>query len=1373
MRKQRVIFFIFIGLLFAVAAKAGGTWTTYFAYNNVTQIAMAQDDVFAISDGSLFSVNKLSEKITTYNRLSGLHGTGINCIHYDSIGKQLIIAYADGKIDILSSHGTKYLSELYDKDMTQRKTIYNVTIQGRTAYLSTHYGVQTMDLRENKLVDSYWLRPGGQETPIGDVRIIGDSIYAFGGNIDKNGKVVIDSLFSAALTDNLVDYTYWKREKYNGRITRDTEKGTHAQDNQSNWYAGGADGIKRVTATETITYKPDGPLVNTPYRITATQGEVWVLQGGRWAVQYNRDGVIMRYDGTQWHNISRKSIEAKLEAGQVALDFMNVAVDPKNKDHYYVTSYGTGLFEFDHDTLVKHDIADTTKNLLGAAAASNPKRYTRIDFATYDKDGNLWLLNAGKGTVQYQMISIDTIGDWHGLTLIEEGNVVYLYTPGGFIVDAIHPNYKWSCAARNNTRVCLYDDGGTLFDSSDDQMISRVQWTNQIGQSFIPGEIYAMMQDISGRIWIGTDVGAAYIDTAGDYFTSDAIVQPSVMDINGENPITSLAINALCQTPDGKIWIGTQTLGVYVLNNAATEIVAQYTTENSAMPSNGILSLASDEDGKVWIGTDMGLVSFLPDKDPSGINPKDVDDSSLEQGSMQQWRLHLSYSDAAEVAATPKHIFAIANHSLFSFDRSDETLNYWSRANGLNGTTVAHIAYDANSKNLIVAYEDGRIDLIDEKWNVKQMPDLNLKAGSMDVTINSITTGSRYVYLAMTFGIIAINPQKGEITDTYYIGSEASAVNVLRIIEQGDSLYAFTEDRVYSAALKDNLVDYSFWHLLPIVAERLQNAFIHRGKIYTLQHDSLYCLENNNWQLTVPQPINWIHESDGQLLLCTEEHNLYRLTDDNQLIGLCNKYYIHDAVYSQGEYWLGEKNWGLIRLNTDGDNYYHTIGPNDNRAYSLCSAHGQVYSTIGGRWAAEYINLAAINVFTGTEWISRDHAHILSRIILYALDPVGIAVDKNDAGHFYVATYGTGVIEFRNYDAVTFYSYQNSTLQPVNNSVPRDFYTRTDGIMLDEQNNLWVMNATRIGQPLHIMTPDGIWHPLKLHSNGDEVFLTTPRGIWIDRRNDHLKWMMDQRANARIILLDDGGTPTNNSDDRCMARKTFVDQNGNNLNPSSFYCLAQDRTNRVWIGTDKGIILIPSSVDFFTSNACRRIIIPRNDGTGLGDYLLGEEQINCIAVDGGNRMWIGTESSGLYVIEDDTITVAHFTEKNSLLPSNTILSITIMPETGEVFVGTGKGIASYRNDASEPRKDMSNVYAYPNPVRPDYGGMISITGLMDNTVVNIVDAGGNLVCKTKSHGGTAVWDGRLPDGHRATPGVYTALCNANGGHVAVKILVIR
>ena len=125
-------------------------WITHFAYNNVTQIAMTDDLVYAISDGSLFSVNKQTEQIKTYNRESGLHSSGINCIHYDRVSDQLFIAYKTGKIDLLSKHGVKYIGELYDKDMPQEETIYNVTIHKRTAYLSTAYGIQTLDLSANR-----------------------------------------------------------------------------------------------------------------------------------------------------------------------------------------------------------------------------------------------------------------------------------------------------------------------------------------------------------------------------------------------------------------------------------------------------------------------------------------------------------------------------------------------------------------------------------------------------------------------------------------------------------------------------------------------------------------------------------------------------------------------------------------------------------------------------------------------------------------------------------------------------------------------------------------------------------------------------------------------------------------------------------------------------------------------------------------------------------------------------------------------------------------------------------------------------------------------------------------------------------------------
>ena len=194
--------------------------------------------------------------------------------------------------------------------------------------------------------------------------------------------------------------------------------------------------------------------------------------------------------------------------------------------------------------------------------------------------------------------------------------------------------------------------------------------------------------------------------------------------------------------------------------------------------------------------------------------------------------------------------------------------------------------------------------------------------------------------------------------------------------------------------------------------------------------------------------------------------------------------------------------------------------------------------------------------------------------------------------------------------------------------------------------------------------------------------------------------------------------------------------------------------------------------------------MPRNDGTNLGDYLLDSEQINAIAIDGANRIWIGTAASGLYLMDytedlndaDYTLeTVAHFTTENSLLPSNNIISLAIQSSTGEVFIGTGSGLVSYVNEATEPKEDFSELYAYPNPVAANYYGTITIVGAMENTEVRIVDGSGNLVQKIKCIGGSATWDGTNTQGNRVASGVYTALCNTTdgNGHGIVKILVMN
>lgn len=578
---------------------------------------------------------------------------------------------------------------------------------------------------------------------------------------------------------------------------------------------------------------------------------------------------------------------------------------------------------------------------------------------------------------------------------------------------------------------------------------------------------------------------------------------------------------------------------------------------------------------------------------------------------------------------------------------------------------------------------------------------------------------------------------------------------------------------MYVASIRDNLVDYTYWHVRSLPStQSIQQMCAANGKLCVLQGNKLYVANDSQWQC-VQDSLEWLSASSPLMARKTNVGVISIDTDWHHT--RISNYGSKDALYdaTNRAYWLATPYYGVQRLQ-NGTQSYKPEGPITNNGYRLKYDNGCLFVAPGGRWAVQSFLIGNMSVYDGEKWHGLPAWDTYMQCGSYPIDIVSCAAAKDATGHFYAASYGRGAYEFKDYKAVKQYGPHNSTLSSAIEDNP-DSYTRTDGAMVDENGNLWVLNTGDNSHPIHIMTPQGTWHSLDMYSEGRQIHLTTPWEITVDKRDNHYKWIIDQRE-VKVCLFYDGGTPTDNSDDRCISRSIFYDQDGLQLAPSALYCLAQDANNDIWLGTPAGIIIIPSSEDFFTSNTCYRIKIPRNDGTNLADYLLGTEQINCIAVDGANRKWIGTETSGLYLMSADGLTTeAHFTTENSLLPSNTILSVAINPTTGEVFVGTGNGIASYRSDASAPQDDFSNAYAYPNPVRPNYQGVITITGLMENTTVSIVDAGGNLICKTRSNGGTAVWDGKNQQGERASSGVYTALCNAGDGksHTIVKILVMN
>ncbi|MDY4644100.1 T9SS type A sorting domain-containing protein, partial [Prevotella sp.] len=121
--------------------------------------------------------------------------------------------------------------------------------------------------------------------------------------------------------------------------------------------------------------------------------------------------------------------------------------------------------------------------------------------------------------------------------------------------------------------------------------------------------------------------------------------------------------------------------------------------------------------------------------------------------------------------------------------------------------------------------------------------------------------------------------------------------------------------------------------------------------------------------------------------------------------------------------------------------------------------------------------------------------------------------------------------------------------------------------------------------------------------------------------------------------------------------------------------------------------------------------------------------------------------------------------------------ILVDDNSNRVYIATDNGLCSYASDATQPSEimDKDNVYAYPNPVTPEYTGYVTIVGLSFDADVKIVTSNGALVNSGRSTGGTYRWNGRDLKGKRVASGVYMVeTATQDGGKgVVCKIAIVN
>ena len=705
------------------------------------------------------------------------------------------------------------------------------------------------------------------------------------------------------------------------------------------------------------------------------------------------------------------------------------------------------------------------------------------------------------------------------------------------------------------------------------------------------------------------------------------------------------------------------------------------------------------------------------------------------------WKDYQSYTSASYITEAGEKIYCVTNGGLFYINTDDNTLNRMSKVNGLSDIGIKQVAYDEGLEITVITYENCNIDLLKNN-RILNISDIKRKEIIGNKAINNIIIKEGIAYLSCTFGLVLIDLEKEEIKDTYKIGVNGNFEGINNCTFNSFNIFVTTEGGVYSADIfSTSLFDFNSWELDTNRTGNYWNIFAIGDSIWTGDTNSFF--SNNSLFL-----------ANNDTILIYE--NL--LANPDTIIN--NKLENTNFIYQDPEnnLWVADGENGLLKfVSNNFQESFIPEGPKINDTYSLEYENNTLYMCHGG-----HINFSSQGKIydgasikkTDDKWVNYDYASI-------GIDVLEVAVRN---GTEYYASWRDGLSEMKDGELVIKYNYENTngaleTTGSANNRI------KISDLKFDDSGNLWGLNS-EVNKPLFVKTKNDEWFSFSMNQDRLGLFFDD---LIIDQYNQ--KWGVLGRGG--LFVYNDNNTISNTSDDQY---KILNNTSGNgNLPSMGVYSIAEDLDGEIWVGTDKGIGIFynPSTIFSGGNFDAQQILIQEGD---YGQYLLSEETIKCITIDGANRKWIGTEKSGVFLISADGMEeIQHFTTNNSPLFSDNIYDITINPKNGEVFIGTEKGLISYRSDATIGATTQETTHVFPNPVRESYNGPIAINGLITNANIKITDIDGNLVYEDFAKGGQAIWNGKNKNGERSSTGVYLVFSTDINGleKMVSKILFIH
>ena len=675
----------------------------------------------------------------------------------------------------------------------------------------------------------------------------------------------------------------------------------------------------------------------------------------------------------------------------------------------------------------------------------------------------------------------------------------------------------------------------------------------------------------------------------------------------------------------------------------------------------------------------------------------------------------MAYGDITDIEPAGQQVYVLSSGDLFSYNISDGSVTTYDKVYPLSDCTISKIAWNSTAKKLIIVYDNYNIDLLDNKQNVENISDYSNKTMTSNKDVNDIFINGNIAYLCTAFGLVHVDMQSALIRETINIG-----MNVKACAFKGDNIYINTDNGVFVGSTKDNLLDRNNWKT---TTESIQ---------FTNSNTATISSDKGYKQYIVYDKTNrcyWTNQNDQKL-------QAYTLSNDGSTT------IIHQDI--------------------------NPVAPKYNTIGYMKLHNGKIYTCNGGEW--DYNNPAAVQIYNLEEnsWTTYENTGISEKYNVVYRDILCLDVDPQDDNHVMIGCQ-SGLYEFQNGKQTNRFDHNNSPISSVEGLESDENYQIITSLFYDKDNTLWVMNM-QAEKPIQKYN--------KKTNSWSEPSQTLPRAQINNAKfmgydsAGRLWFHTGRHANPGVYCY---------SADMSTLYKytTFVNEDNTSIaGIAGCKSLAEDKDGNIWVGSNVGLLLLNDEYQRDPSKGFYQVKVPRNDGTNYADYLLAGLDIATIAIDNANRKWVGTSTDGVYVISaDNMVQEAHFQSSNSSLLSDVVEKIVINNETGTVYIGTDKGLCSVESNASKTNDNMSkdNVWAYPNPVKPEYTGMITIVGLSYNADVKITTTNGVIVAEGRSTGGSFHWDGCDKKGKRVASGVYmvnTATESGDSGTVC-KIAIVN